>query len=380
MPTYTTIDFLPDLTSAQKAGAFALSFVPYTQTIYASIPSQSDRVADYMRIGTVFGATFSFTAREGATYDIWAGSFFEPFMVLYDADGNAINYGTDRFTSSTWYDQINDWRAPYTGTFYVTPGWDPGQAQGHRAVSLTIFEDIDTAPEMLTGTAGADRLVGTTRLDRISGLAGDDTITGGGGSDTIDGGAGIDTVVFSANRSSYAMYKTVTGFTIMDDRRSLNWPDATDQVSNVERLRFADKSVALDTTTTGSAGQTMLLLGAVLGKQLTILKPALVGSVIDLFDQGFTLQQLSGAVMGLDIWSALIPLDGARPNNSQIAEYLLRTTGNTASAAAIEAAGARIDRGDGGAFLAELALSSPNKAQVSFEHMQQAGLEYIPLL
>ena len=37
-------------------------------------------------------------------------------------------------------------------------------------------------------------------------------------------------------------------------------------------------------------------------------KKPLVGTAIDLFDQGFTLQQLSGAVMRLDIWGLAINL------------------------------------------------------------------------
>ena len=72
----------------------------------------------------------------------------------------------------------------------------------------------------------------------------------------------------------------------------------------MERIKFSDGAIALDVGATQSGGQTALLLGAVLPGKLAFdaSKQALLGAAIDLFDQGYSLQTLSGAVMRLPIW------------------------------------------------------------------------------
>ncbi|GAA0653566.1 calcium-binding protein [Brevundimonas lenta] len=85
-----------------------------------------------------------------------------------------------------------------------------------------------------TGTAGADTLTGTTGWDNLQGLGGDDIISGGAGNDVIDGGAGIDTAVYSGNASAY-FFATENGVTYIGGPG-----DGSDELTNVERLQFAD--------------------------------------------------------------------------------------------------------------------------------------------
>ena len=80
-----------------------------------------------------------------------------------------------------------------------------------------------------------------------------------------------------------------------------------DNLTNVERLKFADSNLALDLGVTQSAGQTALLIGTVLPGKLALdaSKQGLLGSVIGLFDSGYSIPVLSGALLRLDIWSIL---------------------------------------------------------------------------
>jgi hypothetical protein len=142
----------------------------------------------------------------------------------------------------------------------------------------------------------------------------------------------------------------------------------------MERLRFDDKAVAFDLTKNDNAGKALLLIGAVLGKELTMGKSALVGEVIDLFDQGFTITQLAGAAMRLPIWGGVLT-----PTNSpeDIARYLLRLNKGTEPTAADLAAGVQsINNQPQGSFLANLALSDANVMLVGLSGLAATGFEY----
>lgn len=82
------------------------------------------------------------------------------------------------------------------------------------------------------------------RGDKVNGGAAAETVYSGRGNDTIDAGAGLDTVIFSGNRTGYTVAKTAAGF-------SVSGPDGADALANVERIKFADATVALDINGTG---------------------------------------------------------------------------------------------------------------------------------
>ena len=72
--------------------------------------------------------------------------------------------------------------------------------------------------------------------------------------DTFDGGAGTDTALYSGNRAKYTISKTSTGWTVSSKA------EGVDTLANVERLKFADTAIALDTS--GVGGQTYRLYKA----------------------------------------------------------------------------------------------------------------------
>lgn len=222
-----------------------------------------------------------------------------------------------------------------------------------------------------------ENVMGSAAADSIIGNALNNAIDGRGGNDTIDGGAGTDTALYTGPRSSYLLAKTSSGFTLTDITGAVGM----DSLQNVERLKFANGGIALDVGANQPAGKAQLLLGAVLGKDLLATKKPLIGAAIDLFDQGFGLQQLSGAVMRLDIWGALANGGQAGVTNTQIANYLL-TTVNKAEpdAARLTAAVAALNAETGAAqgnFLWHLAESAANQAQVGLVGLATTGLEFV---
>jgi Ca2+-binding RTX toxin-like protein len=93
----------------------------------------------------------------------------------------------------------------------------------------------------LDGAAGNDTLTGGSGNDSLQGGVGDDVLVAGGGKDTIDGGVGGDTAAVSGNLADYAVTR----------------PNATDTVltgpggnvvtlRNIETVRFADGDKTID--------------------------------------------------------------------------------------------------------------------------------------
>lgn len=107
--------------------------------------------------------------------------------------------------------------------------------------------------QYLTDT-GSDVMFGEAGNDRLTGSAGHDTLVGGAGDDILTGGDGFDTIVFSGQRSAYAVTRNGFDFTV-------SGADGSDTATGVERLEFADIGVAYDIS--GNAGQIYRLYKAV---------------------------------------------------------------------------------------------------------------------
>lgn len=223
--------------------------------------------------------------------------------------------------------------------------------------------------DLLTGGAGSDILIGGAGLDTLLGGSGADRFISNFDSDIIDGGAGLDVVVFSVSRSGIVL--TPSGQGAVTVRRTSDGEAV--QVGGVERIQFSDTQIAFDLGANDNAGQALMLIGAVLGRELTLEKRPLMASVIDLFDQGFSLDQLAGAVMRLPIWGGTLT---ATDSPTDIARYLLnRVHGVMPSQAEVAAAAAVIQFDVQGAFLANLARSSTNITQVGLVGLAATGFE-----
>lgn len=97
---------------------------------------------------------------------------------------------------------------------------------------------------VIAGTAADDTIPGTDGKDVIAAGAGNDVIAGGRGNDAIDGGAGTDTAVYSGNYASYKVSADKAGaWTVLDQHSGSQ--DGRDDLTGVERLRFADEVALL---------------------------------------------------------------------------------------------------------------------------------------
>lgn len=299
MATYTTLDYLPDLTYSEISNARTLTFTK----------SRANSVG-WDNTASVFGddsnalshQNYRFVAKAGATYDVFSVSYFDPFLLrIYDSEGNVIvaNSESDdpigfRLSDGTYdLDVINDWVAPYSGTYYVAASWNQGSY--FKFYSLSLEEDIDTIPAPEPGKV-------------LNGGNNNDLFFGGVGNDKIDGGAGIDTFTLSGKRTGYTLQKTPTGWTVNSST------DGTDVLQNVERLKFSDTRLALDID--GNAGQSYRLYQAAFNR-----KPDLggLGDWITGMDNGMPLLQVASSFIASDEFKALY---GANPSTTQFVTLL----------------------------------------------------------
>ena len=105
-------------------------------------------------------------------------------------------------------------------------------------------------------------LIGTAGNDTIDGGGGNDVITGNGGDDSLTGGDGIDTAVFSSSSTNFSLIFNGGIFTVTDSTGA----DGIDKLSSIERLRFSNKYIALDTDAANSAGGLYRLYKAALDR------------------------------------------------------------------------------------------------------------------
>jgi hypothetical protein len=169
MTSYVTLDYLPDLTVAAKSAAIPLVFQPYTAT---SALINWDQSATYSTSNSyaLLNSTFSWTGREGATYDIFSHSYFDPYLIqVYDNLGNVITTDTSGIYDTYGTDYVWDFVAPYTGTYYVSAGWNQGTASANKFVMLSIYEDVDTAPSVSQDSTPPNILVSASDSNLLLG-------------------------------------------------------------------------------------------------------------------------------------------------------------------------------------------------------------------
>ena len=261
-------------------------------------------------------------------------------------------------------------------------------ANGRATILIPISADQATeGPEtLLINVQSATASVQINDLSinpglSISGTDKADSLAGGQGSDTIYGGAGVDTVFYSSNQNGYGIVNGVGGLVTVSSLK-----DGSDSLYNVERLRFADMSLALDVGANQPSGQAALLLGTVLPGKLALdsSKQALMGAVISLFDAGYSMADLAGALLRLDIWSILTGQSISASSrtlaeDTAIVKYLLSNVyGLTPDDVTLKAnADVMHNEKSQGGWLAGLAGASAGQNHIGLQALAQKGLAYI---
>jgi len=179
------------------------------------------------------------------------------------------------------------------------------------------------------------------------------------------GGAGIDTVDYSAISSNSVLWNLNGQGKWLIKSSDFKIDDIA---SEVERLNFANKSVALDLN--GNAGTTAKILGAVFGRE-SLSNMNYVGIGLHFLDAGWTYDNLAGLALDAAgvktndqivslLWTNVI---GTKPTTTDKAPYI-----------------ALLENGMTPGALAHLAAdSSFNTTNINLVGLLQTGIEYTPV-
>ena len=249
-------------------------------------------------------------------------------------------------------------------------------------IAAPTSDYIAALPHNLVWLAGDyEHIIGSRFSDQLTGNDFNNVFFSNGGNDVIGGGNGIDTVVLGNSAVQYRIGREVNTALSKVVVANTSQPFDRHTLTSIERLQFTDTNLALDTSVHGHAGQAILLLSAVLPRQLALSdsKLALVGSVITLLDQGFTPNQLAGAALRLPIWDMLTEQNS--PSAADIASYLARNVyGSAVSAEVLNSAILQMSfESDAtqGNYLSSLALSTSNQERINLVGINETGLEYL---
>ncbi|WP_342116707.1 DUF4214 domain-containing protein [Pseudoduganella sp. OTU4001] len=159
-----------------------------------------------------------------------------------------------------------------------------------------------SAPGQITINFGTviEAAIGGSGNDTLTGNEANNSLTGGAGNDKLDGGAGIDTAVFLGARAGYSIVRSGANASVTGEGQ--------DSLAGIERLKFADVSVALDVD--GKVGQVFRLYQAAYDR-----KPDLggLGFWISAADKGVGLKEIAAAFMQGQEFTALY---GANADNA----------------------------------------------------------------
>ena len=261
-------------------------------------------------------------------------------------------------------------------TLYMTPGyWSfVGSARASTITSAgQATVNFGTVLENLIGSAFADNLHGNdvnnvinggAGNDQITGGGGGDQITGGGGNDNIDGGIGIDIAIFSGASKGYKISTEATSVLVTGDAIT----DGIDTLLNIERIRFSDKSIAIDLN--GNAGISAKVIGAVLGKT-QVQNLTYVGLGLSYLDKGMSYSDLSALAL-----TAV----GATTNDAVVSTLWKNVIGTDATAE-IKAPYIKMltDGMKVGDLVVLAADTSFNTTNINLVGLAQTGIEYLPV-
>lgn len=295
---------------------------------------------------------------------LWDIYGYAPFMIV-------DNGGTDTV-------DVSDWKG---GVKVDLSGWGIGpiggvknnysfnsttngtlSSDGDGSAIVTIYPD--TVLEKVIGSPEADIIIGYKASETLDGGAGNDLITGGGGNDTINGGSGIDTAIFTGITKGYKISIGSSSVQITADTTT----DWIDTLTNIERLTFSDKSIAIDLN--GNAGTTAKVIGAVLGKS-QVQNPTYVGLGLSYLDKGMSYS---------DLGALALTAIGATTNDAVVSTLWKNVIGTEATTA-IKAPYIKMltDGMKVGDLVVLAADTSFNTININLIGLAQTGIEYIPV-
>jgi len=240
--------------------------------------------------------------------------------------------------------------------------------------SGAVFSKADgngtTADTFMTSFAGFQTPFAADhdKTESIAGGTGKDILTGFGGNDTLNGNENTDTAIYRGCFSDYDTHHNADGsWTVIHKNGGI---DGTDTLNQIERIQFADISLALDLD--GKAGITAKTLGAVFGRE-SVSNQTFSGIGLGLLDDGMSYE----ALMQFAINAAL---DSNITNHTAVVNLLYENVTGLAPSAADEAYYVGLlDSGTHtvasiGIMAADTVLNEEN---INLAELSQTGLEYL---
>ena len=271
----------------------------------------------------------------------------------YIFDSAAPNFvwdsgGTDTIDASTSPDSV---------TIFLEPGYQGFKGLDKMARLITapgqITVNFGSEIENLVGSKFSDVLTGNDLSNRISGLS---------GTNVIDGKGGIDFAIFTEESEDYKI-------TPFDGYWLVASETENSQVTDIERLIFSNKNIALDLD--GNAGLAVKAVGAFWGAE-SVKNPEVVGKYLKRLDENISFETLLGEVVQ--------EVFGGNKTGAQMVNHFYdAVVGGTAPEDISSHYGALVDSGELSAVeLASLVSNHEiNVAGIDLIGLADTGIEYI---
>lgn len=335
--------------------------------------------------------TFDFSATTGATIINLNAGTFSSTGPGYNNISIAYNVTIERAIAGSGGSTIyaNGAGNVITGgagndVIYLGAGSD--QVSGNGGSDTVVFSKA-LASYALGGTLsslsvtgeGVDSLAGISKLQfsdtsiqlssyasLVLGSGGNDVFNGATGNQLISAGTGLDTVILSGNESSYRLASSGSAVTLTDLASS----GGSDFLIGVERLKFADGMVALDTL--GSAGAIYRLYSAMFNRAPD---KAGIGYWMEVIDSGVSLPSIANGFVNSAEFTSLYGPDAS--NTTFVTALYSNVLHRAADTAGLEYWDTVMSHGaTRGDVLAGFS-SSPENIQVMAQIIG-AGISYIP--
>ena len=234
---------------------------------------------------------------------------------------------------------------------------------------------VDSMLKSVANLSDITSKVSAVHQNKVGGSA-NETLLGGAGNDTIDGGAGTDITIYTGARKDYTLTlsQDLAIRSTVADLRTKGVTDGTDTLNQIERIKFSDVSLALDVSSTQSAGKAALTIGAVLGAA-ALKDQTTTGAVIRYFDSGVSLSDAANLLVSSGITASLA---GGNTNQDFVNWIYRNMVGVAPSAETTTQLSALLDSNafTQASFLAAVAELPLNQELVNLVGLSKTGLEF----
>ena len=319
-------------------------------------------------------ANFTVTLSTAATSSVSVAYSTAPGTALSGADfvatSGTLTFNPGETSKTIDVAIVGDLAAETTESFTLQLANPTGATLGSTALATITVLDNDSANSgsTLNGTNGADRLQGTSGNDIINGLEGNDALIGGAGNDTLNGGDGTDTAEFTGSRTAFQIQKTSGGLTLTSST------EGVDQLTGIERLKFADGQMAYDMQLGNAGGNAVLVVNALFGAS-GLQNQTLMRDAIAFFDG----QSSLGAGVELLAGFGLVNMVAGQTNTQVVATLFQNITGSQPTEL-INIVAASVGSGPGQQTLAQLVTAASsldlNQAKVNLVGLAESGLVF----